>query len=273
MAPLAHIPQAPKALWMQGRLPPDRSMKTVAIVGSRRSTPYGESVAYQLASTLARHDIVVVSGMAYGIDAKAHQGCLDASGITLAVLGTAIDRIYPLRNFALSKAILEKGAILSEYGPGQDTGNWSFLERNRLVSGLADVLVVVEAASRSGTLATATFALDQGKTVFAVPGNITSPMSEGCNRLISQGALALTRFEDVLSLLLPAPAKKPKTPLVGDSPIEDAILRALQNGLQDGEEIIEQSGISVSEFNQNISLLEIKGQVSAIGANCWAISR
>ncbi len=98
-------------------------------------------------------------------------------------------------------------------------------------------------------------------------------MSEGCNRLISQGALALTRFEDVLSLLLPAPAKKPKTPLVGDSPIEDAILRALQNGLQDGEEIIEQSGISVSEFNQNISLLEIKGQVSAIGANCWAISR
>ena len=156
-------------------------------MGSRRCTRYGEAIAYKTAYELAEKGIVVVSGMAYGVDSFAHRGCLDAGGTTIAVLGTPIDNIYPVSNRDLAKRILAKGAIMSEYPPGFETRNWHFLERNRIVSGLADALLIVEASDHSGTLTTAALALDQGKDVFVVPGDITRPMSVGCNRLISQG--------------------------------------------------------------------------------------
>jgi DNA processing protein len=268
---LNNIPNPPKTLWMRGSLPQNAQAKVVSIVGSRKNTKYGEEVAYKLAYDLAKHDVVVVSGMAYGIDAYAHMGCLDGGGITVAVLGTTIDRVYPIQNIGLSKRILEQGAILSEYGIGDPTGNWSFVERNRIVSGLADAIVIIEAAARSGTSITATHALEQGKDVFAVPGDITRPMSVGCNRLIKQGAMPFTETEDVLGVLFPNKAQQSKFEVFGDNENEQKIIDAIKNGLRDGDKIIESLKLSVSEFNQTVTLMEIKGIIRSLGGNNWAL--
>ena len=253
--------------------------KTVAIVGSRHNTRYGEEVAYKMAYELAKKGVVVVSGLAYGIDSIAHQACLDAGGITVAVLGTAIDNIYPTAHRPLAREIIDRGgALISEYGPGTVVfPKTSFLERNRIISGLADIVIVVEAAEKSGSLNTAAHAIDQGKEVFAVPGNITNPYSIGCNRLIRQGANPYTGPEDLLRLLFPEDyikkRKKPgQTLLFGDTEGETAILRALSEGLRNGEDIMKALGISASEFNQTMTLLEIRGAVRSLGANNWSLS-
>lgn len=266
---LGEIPTPPAQLWQQGDLPEMGGKKVVSIVGSRNNTRYGEEVAYRLAYDLAKQGIIVVSGMAYGIDTCAHRGCLDAGGTTVAVLGTPIDRIYPVRNTQLAKRIIEKGAIVSEYAPGQPTNEWSFVERNRIVSGLADAVVIVEAATKSGTLTTAAHALEQGRDVFAVPGDITRPMSVGCNRLIKQGAMPFTHIDDILGVLFPERAKQMKFAVFGDTPEEQNIIDAIVSGERDGDKIIESTGMTAQKFNQTISLLEIKNLVRSLGANQW----
>ena len=271
LKPLSKIPDPPKFLWLQGELPEGDRPKVVSIVGSRKNTKYGEEVAYRLAYDLARHGIIVVSGLAYGIDACAHRGCLDGGGITIAVLGTAIDHIYPATNRALAQKILERGAILSEYAVGAPTYQSNFPERNRLVSGLADAVVIVEAAARSGTSITATHALEQGRDVFAVPGDITRPMSVGCNRLIKQGALPFTETEDILGVLFPHQAKQLKFAVFGDTENEQKIIDALRSGLRDGDQIIQTLNFSASTFNQTVTLLEIKGLIRPLGANHWVL--
>ena len=160
------VKQPVKKLWYQGWLPEGERPPVVAIVGSRRCTPYGENIAYHAAYELGKHGVIVVSGLAYGIDSCAHRGCLDAGGITLAVLGTAISQIYPRRNCGLAKRILEKGAILSEYAPDTETKAYFFQVRNRIVSGLADTVLVVEASKNSGTRGTYDYAVKQGKNIF-----------------------------------------------------------------------------------------------------------
>ena len=276
----------PKTLYFYGKMPENvvkngkkERPKTVAIVGSRHNTRYGEEIAYKLAYELGKRGVIVVSGLAYGIDSIGHRGCLDAGGITVAILGTRIDDIYPKTHVPLAREIIEKnGAIISEYSPSDKViTTYSFLERNRLISGLSDIVVVIEAAERSGTLNTAAHALNQGKTVFAVPGNITSPLSKGCNNLIKQGALPYTEPDDVLRELFPEEyAKTRKKPLKisqihGDSLEETAILRALAAGLTNGSEIAEKMSLTPEIFNQTITLLEIKGKVRSLGANHWAL--
>ncbi|MBR0242890.1 DNA-processing protein DprA [Candidatus Saccharibacteria bacterium] len=276
----------PKTLYFYGKMPENvvkngkkERPKTVAIVGSRHNTRYGEEIAYKLAYELGKRGVIVVSGLAYGIDSIGHRGCLDAGGTTVAILGTRIDDIYPKTHIPLAKEIIEKnGAIISEYSPSDKViTTYSFLERNRLISGLSDIVVVIEAAERSGTLNTAAHALNQGKTVFAAPGNITSPLSKGCNNLIKQGALPYTEPDDVLRELFPEEyAKTRKKPLKisqihGDSLEETAILRALAAGLTNGSEIAEKMSLTPEIFNQTITLLEIKGKVRSLGANHWAL--
>lgn len=276
----------PKTLYFYGKMPENvvkngkkERPKTVAIVGSRHNTRYGEEIAYKLAYELGKRGVIVVSGLAYGIDSIGHRGCLDAGGITVAILGTRIDDIYPKTHIPLAKEIIEKnGAIISEYSPSDKViTTYSFLERNRLISGLSDIVVVIEAAERSGTLNTAAHALNQGKTVFAVPGNITSPLSKGCNNLIKQGALPYTEPDDVLRELFPEEyAKTRKKPLKisqihGDSLEETAILRALAAGLTNGSEIAEKMSLTPEIFNQTITVLEIKSRVRSLGANHWAL--
>ena len=277
---LETIALKPKILYFYGKMPENtlfdgkmRRPKTVAIVGARRNSPYGEEVAYKLAYGLARHGVVIVSGLAYGIDSIAHRAALDAGGKTVAVLGTPIDQIYPREHEGLAREIIEKdGAVMSEYGPGVVVyPKTSFLERNRLISGLSDVVIVVEAAARSGTLNTATHALNQGKELLAVPGDITSPLSEGCNRLILQGANPCLGLDDVLDMLYPKRKRVQQELIFGDSKEEVGILKALKNGLKNGEAIMEKLKMTAELFNQTITLMEIKGVVRGLGANNWAL--
>ncbi len=201
---LESIALTPKTLYFYGKIPQKR-VKTVAIVGTRKFTKYGENVAYQLAYTLAKCGVVVISGLAYGIDSIGHRGALDAGGVTLAVLGTPINEIYPREHRGLAAEIVEKdGAVISELAPGESYyAKTCFLRRNRIIAGLADAVIVVEAAERSGSLNTAAHAVEQGKEVFAVPGDVTRPMSRGCNRLIAAGAYVCSGAEDVLAVLFP----------------------------------------------------------------------
>lgn len=272
---LESIALTPKILYFYGKIPKKR-LKTVAIVGARKPTAYGLEIAYNLARAVVQRGGVVVSGLAYGIDAAAHRGAVEAGGLTIGVLGTPIDKIYPRENQELARQILETGgAVMSEMAPGTIyNAKWSFLERNRIISGLADVVVIVEAAERSGSLNTAAHALEQGREVFAVPGDIHRPLSKGCNRLIRQGAMPFLENKDVLDILFPAPKRsksKQARLLIGDNEAETAILRQIMAGNDDGAEIVKATGLSVSEFNQNITMLEIKGRVKGSGMNRWMI--
>lgn len=261
-----------------GQKSPCQRPKTVAIVGTRKPTDYGTNIARKLAYECAKRGVVVVSGLAYGIDSIAHRGALEAGGVTIGVLGTPIDQIYPRAHEQLAAEIIETGGcIMSELAPGAKFyPKTSFLERNRIISGLADVVVVVEAAERSGSLNTAAHALEQGKEVLAVPADITRPMSQGCNRLIRQGAMPYLGPEDVLDLLFPPQRKRRRTavqvPLIaGDTAEETVILRAISGGLSEGEAILASTGLEAAKFRQNLTMLEIKGRVVALGMNRWGL--
>ncbi len=250
--------------------------KVLAIVGSRKPTIYGAEIARKLAFLAAKRGAIVVSGLAYGIDSIAHRGALEAGGTTVAVLGTPIDQIYPRSHIGLAEEIVESGGcVMSERAPGTKYhGKTCFLERNRLIAGLADVVVIPEAAERSGSLNTAAHALEQGREIFAMPGNIDRPMSKGCNRLLRQGAMPYLEPEDVLDVLFPHTPKRRRLPaetIEGETEIETMILRVLATGVRDGEEILALTGVEVAEFNQNLTMLELKGRVLSLGANRWAL--
>lgn len=197
---LRQIPDAPYALYIKGRLP-DENQKRIAIVGARMCSEYGRAVAVRLAKSLAARGICVVSGMARGIDTAGHTGALEADGITCAVLGCGVDICYPKSNEQLYHNILERGCILSEYPPGTQPLPALFPQRNRIISGLSDAVVVVEAKARSGSLITADQALEQGRDVYAVPGRIYDTLSAGCNGLIRQGAGMISSIEDFVKEL------------------------------------------------------------------------
>ncbi len=269
---LPHIPDPPKKLFIRGKLPAKR-VKTVAIVGTRKPSAYGREIATKIASECAKNGIVVVSGLALGIDSIAHRAAIDSGGKTIAVLANGVDKIYPRSHEDLGQKILQtNGAILSEYPNNTPARPWQFLARNRIVSGLADAVVIIEAASRSGTLSTANHALDQGKEIFAVPGNITSPLSAGCNQLIKNGANPLTSVEDLLDFLIPDRFEKQTQLFKGDTREENMILEFLsKNGTTSSDTIIKQTKLSASEFNQAITMLELKGLVLNNGGEKWSL--
>ncbi len=271
---LESIAVMPKMLYFYGKIP-EKRVKTVAIVGTRKPTKYGSEIAYRLAYEAAKRGAIVVSGLAYGIDSVAHRGALDAGGITIAVLGTPIDKIYPRAHLGLAEKIVETGGVvMSELAPGAKFyPKVSFLERNRLISGLADVVVIPEAAERSGSLNTAAHALEQGREVFAAPGDITRPMSRGCNRLIMQGATPYLEVDDVLNFLFPPTRKSRRqaTLLFGDTEEETRILRLVEAGCTDGEVLINELAWSAAEFNRTVMMLEIKGRLKAMGCNQWCL--
>lgn len=192
---LKYIYDAPVVLYAIGNIELLKN-QSIAIVGTRKCTNYGEKVAQQISSEIVKYDVNIISGLAKGIDSYAHIG---ANGKTIAVLGTGIDIIYPKENVSLAKEILNKGGlIISEYPIGTRPEKIHFPSRNRIISGIADSVIVVEANERSGSLITAEFALEQGKDVYAVPGNITSASSVGTNNLIKEGAIPFTGIEDML---------------------------------------------------------------------------
>ncbi len=283
LANLEHIKPKPSMLYFRGKLPEfgqndnssGKKPPVIAIVGSRRPTRYGQEVAYRLAYDLAKTGAIIVSGLALGLDAAGHNGCLDAGGTTVAVLASGIDTITPHSNQKLGERIIGSGgAIISEYRHGEPAYASRFLERNRVVSGLSDAVIIVEAAERSGTLSTAAHALNQGKTVFAVPGPITSPLSAGCNNLLKQGATPALSASDILQTLLGYKPNQIKldldqNPDTTSTQTQAKILSLIKSGLRDGDQIAEQLHLSPATFAETITFLEIDGHVRALGANLW----
>ena len=271
LALLDAISKPPKYIFFTGTLPEVRT-PTVAIVGTRKPTHYGQEVTHRLAYDLAKRGVVIVSGLALGTDGIAHRGALEAGGVTIAVLANSVDTIYPKTHQALGRQIISQGgAILSEYEPPTPARDFQFLARNRIVSGISDAIIITEAALRSGTLSTAARALEQGKEVFVVPGNITSPLSAGCNALLKQGAHPITCAEDVLEIVAPRLLTAQQTLPLGDTPQETAIIRLLQAGVRDGDELQRASGLDAALFSQTITMMELQGTLRALGGNQWAL--
>lgn len=254
-----------------GEVPPERRA-SVAIVGTRKPSAYGKEVTHQLAFDLARRGIIIVSGLALGVDGLAHRAALEANGTTIAVLANGLPGIYPSTHRALAKEILDMGgAIISEYEPETTARGFQFLERNRIVSGLSDAIIITEAAARSGTLNTAAHALEQGKEVFVVPGNITSPLSSGCNALLKQGAAPITSANDVFEVIAPHLLKSQTILPLGNTPLESKIIALIQAGTRDGDELQRQSGTETANFSQTLTMMEITGTIRALGGNQWTL--
>ena len=272
---LTNIANPPKSLCYMGKLPETKA-PVVSIVGSRKPSAYGKEVTERLATDLAKAGCVIVSGLALGVDCIAQKAAIEAGGTVVAVVPNELPDISPRTNYQLAMSIIEQdGAVVSEWMKGDNkiVNRWSFLERNRLVSGLADGIIITEAAERSGTLNTASHALNQGRDLFVVPGNITSPLSAGCNTLLKQGAYLVTDADDVLSIIAPEKLQKNNDQeLAASATIEEAIIiKLISEGLRDGDEIQQKSGLSASDFATALTMLEINGVIKPLGANNWTL--
>ena len=235
--------------------------RSVAVVGARACSPYGAQVGRMLGRELAAAGVVVISGLARGIDGEAHRGALEGGGLTLAVLGCGIDRDYPASHAQLSRRIEEQGLVVSEYEPGVEPAPWRFPARNRIIAGLSEAVVVVEARERSGALITADFALDEGREVFAVPGEITSSLSAGTNALLKLGATPLTASDDVLDVLgieRPDPAGA-----VEVSPEAKQLLELVRAGPAGADELAARGAVDAGAASVALTELELAGLVAA----------
>ena len=230
----------------------------VAIVGARACSAYGRSVTRSLARELAAAGLVVVSGMARGIDGEAHRGALEGGGRTVAVLGCGIDRDYPAAHAELARRIGENGLVVSEYEPGVEPAPWRFPARNRIIAGMCSATVVVEARERSGALITADFALEEGRDVLAVPGEITSALSAGTNALLKLGATPVTSATDVLELYGIEPQAARRRSL---DPIAAALMAHLRDAALTADELVRASGLDPGEGAAALMELELAGEV------------
>lgn len=259
----------PSEVYTIGSLPKDRP-PTIAIIGSRKPTVYGEEVTKRFATALAQRGVVVISGLAYGIDAIAHQAALDAGGTTIAILANGLHRIYPAAHTSLAQRIVVAGgALMSEQAPGVDAHKYHFLARNRLVSGLADAVLVTEATDRSGTFSTVAHALTQNKDVFAIPGPIDSLLSAGPNRLIQQGAQVALEPEDILRILMPSDTNRQMRLVLGDTPLEAKIVQYIQEGAVTIDSLHKRLSTSLSELQQTVTHMELKGQIKSSGGRLF----
>jgi DNA processing protein len=250
---LRAIHDPPAGLFLRGTAEPELLSRTaVAVVGARACSGYGASVARSVGRELAAAGLVVVSGLARGIDAEAHRGALEAEGSTVAVLGCGIDRDYPAAHAELARRVADSGLIVAEYAPGVEPAPWRFPARNRIVAGLCAATVVVEARERSGALITADLALEEGREVFAVPGEITSSLSAGTNSLLKLGAAPLTGSADVLASfgIAPAAAQTERSPLLELLPAS-------------ADELVRRTGLAADEIARTLVELELAGLVSA----------
>lgn len=229
---------------------------SVAVVGARSCSAYGAQVARMLGRELGAAGLVVVSGLARGVDGEAHRGALEASGRTVAVLGCGVDRDYPAAHAELARRICERGLVVSEYAPGVEPMPWRFPARNRIISGLAAATVVVEARERSGALITADLALEEGREVFAVPGEITSSLSAGTNDLLRLGAGPLTSSKDVLDLFDLAPPAEPDAELGADA---TTVLARLRDGPAGADELVRATGLDAATIAGALTELELAG--------------
>jgi DNA processing protein len=264
---LKEIDQPPPVLYARGGLLPEDDF-AVAIVGTRRVTPYGRQVTEELAAFLAGNGLTIVSGLARGVDAIAHTAALRAGGRTVAVLGSGVDRIYPPENRVLAGQIIEHGAVLSDYPIGTAPEATNFPPRNRIISGLSLAVVVIEAGETSGALITAGFAAEQGREVFAVPGSILAPQSKGTNKLIQSGALPLLSPQDLLQALnlTRVGAQKSARQVLPADEVEKQLLQVLGGEPLHVDELRSQTGLPVEKVSAALVMMELKGMVRQVGA-------
>jgi DNA processing protein len=260
---LLAIHDPPPGLFLRGTAEPELLTRTcVAIVGARSCTDYGAHVARRLAAELTAAGVVVVSGLARGIDGCAHRGALDGCGPTIAVLGCGVDRDYPRAHAGLAAQIVESGGlIVSEYPPGVAPAPWRFPARNRIVAGLALATVVVEARERSGALITADLALEEGREVLAVPGEITSALSHGTNALLRLGAVPVTCSDDILEAIGIEPDAKPDDEPPPGAPL--SVLAAIDGGAQTADDISRTTGLAADAVAAALTELELAALVHA----------
>lgn len=262
-AMLDEVSDAPWVLFYRGRLV--GQAVSVAVVGSRKATPYGLEVARWLSRELALRGVNVVSGAAYGIDSAAHSGALEGGGFTTAVLGCGVDVAYPRSNSSLFRRIAKDGCILSEYTSGTPPARHRFPERNRIIAGVSRAVVVVEASEDSGAFITVDFALAQGREIFAVPGQLFSPSSRGANALIKSGASLVTGPADILAELgLDAPVTgMPVRPPVSTPahPSEEKLALAMAGGISQLEGLSKEAGLTTAEALAVLSRMEVSGAV------------
>lgn len=272
---LKETPTPPPLLYLSGDLQ-EVDQFAVAVVGTRRLTSYGRQITKDLVTGLVHNGVTVVSGLARGIDAVAHQTAVDLDGRTIAVLGSGLDCIYPSENRMLAKQISGgKGALISEYGLGVRPEAKNFPPRNRIISGLSLGVIVVEAGERSGALITTKFALEQDRDVFAVPGNVNSPVSMGPNKLIQQGAKLVTKVDDVLEELnLHMVAEKTAVQLALPGTSEEVALYAhLSAQPVHIDDLRRETGLSSSEVSSTLTLMELKGMVQQVGGMNYILCR
>ena len=271
---LKEINQAPPVLFINGSINVEDDW-AVAVVGTRRVTPYGRQVAVEISRFLAQNGVTVISGLARGVDAIAHQSALQAGGRTIAVLGSGVDVVYPPEHQKLAQEIVSQGALVSDYPIGTPPDGVNFPPRNRIISGLSLATVVVEAGETSGALITAEFAVDQGREVFAVPGSILTPQSEGTNKLIEQGARPLLKMTEILEVLKleQIPEKQLNRKMNPGNEIEKKILTHLSQEPLHVDELCIQSGLPISQVSATLTMMELKGMVSQVGSMNYVAAR
>ena len=271
---LKEIDQPPPVIYLRGNLLPEDEW-AVAVVGTRKVTAYGRQVTEEVASALARNGVTIVSGLARGVDSIAHQAALNAGGRTLAVLGNGVDRVYPPENRKLATQIMEHGALVSDYALGTPPDGVNFPPRNRIISGLSMATIVVEAGDTSGALITASFAVEQGRDVFAVPGNINAPQSRGTNRLIRDGAQPLLNPQDVLEALNLTMATEYQAVRVAlpSDPVESKLYQLLSHEPKHVDEIRAQANMPIETVSATLVMMELKGMVRQVGGMSYVAVR
>ena len=272
---LKDIYDPPALLYVRGELRREDDL-AIAIVGSRKTSPYGRWITEKIGQDLARHGVTVVSGMARGIDSVAHMGALQGGGRTIAVLGCGVDVIYPSENRNLFHQIIEHGAVLSEFPMGSPPEGGHFPKRNRIISGLSIGVVIVQASAESGSLITAGYALEQGREVFAVPGNVGAEGSRGTNQLIKEGAKLVESTEDILEEILPQWKRekemlpKAETPVPDLSEEEKVLYRLLGESPLHIDAIIRESQLDPGRVSSLLLNLELKGLISQWPGKCFS---
>ncbi len=258
---LIDLEDSPPILYCRGKVLPKDS-NAVSIVGTRRATEYGRNAARTLGKKLSELGITIVSGMAMGIDTQAHIGALEGNGRTLAIMGTGIDLIYPASNRNLAPKIVEHGALLTELPPLSRALPYHFPARNRIISGLSKAVIAVEAAERSGVFSTVRWALEYGRDVYALPGDINRKVSEGTNKLIKRGAILLTSYKDILEntdLNFKETKKKDKKKIPELSETEKLIYKVLELTPKSTDNLASETGLDPQTIMTTMALLELKG--------------
>ena len=269
---LKEIADPPPILFVRGN-PEILPLPQIAIVGSRNPSSLGEETAFNFAKTLCRQGFVITSGLALGIDAASHRGALNANGNTVAVAGTGLDRIYPARHKELATEIVNNGVMISEFPPGTTAKANHFPRRNRIISGLCQGLLVVEAAKQSGSLITARMALEQNREVFAIPGSIHNPLARGCNALIREGAKLVETTQDILEELNQYYQEDNKLlPYTMESMLDleqQTLLNRVMFSPTSIDNLVENTGESVEAISSMLLILELQGYLEATAGGCY----